>query len=155
VAKSIPLSRSCYKELFNLVKLAESYKGYEGYDQFCQSMDSRRGFTYWKDDVLVGSIQFDNFYPGNSVMIHAVFHPLHRSEMNRKALREVFRFAFNALRVHRVNTYSVIGITDDVVKFILGIGFQEEGILREAAELPSGRYDLVLYSMLREDCKWL
>ena len=155
MTKIIPLSRRYYKDLFNLVKVAEFYKGYQAYDQFCQNLDQRQGFTYWKDDMLVGCVQFSDFYPGNSVMIHAVFHPLHKAAMNRMVMKQVFNFVFNVLRVHRANTYSIIGLTDTVIKFILGMGFQEEGILREAVEIENKKYDLAIYGMLRGDCRWL
>jgi RimJ/RimL family protein N-acetyltransferase len=118
-------------------------------------MDLRRVFTYWKNDKLVGCVQFSDFYSGNSIMIHAAFHPAHRAAMNRKVMKQVFNFTFNILKVHRVNTYSILGLTDKVIKFILGMGFQEEGILREAVEFSGNKYDLVLYGMLREDCRWL
>ena len=118
-------------------------------------MDTHQGFTYWEDGELVGCVHFSHFFPGDSVMIHAAFHPLHKAAMNRKVMRQVFDFAFNKLKVHRVITYSIEGISDSIMKFLYGMGFEYEGTMREAAKLPDGMYDLNLFGMLKKDCRWL
>ena len=107
------------------------------------------------DGKLVGLISFSDYFPGVSVMIHMVFDPEHKEAMNRRVIRHIFDYAFNKLNVHRVNTYSIKGVTDGVVKFIKRVGFVREGCLREAVELADGLFDLILYGMLRKDCQWL
>ena len=151
----VPLSREHYGRVFELVKAVEPFKGFQYYDQFCLNLENREGFTYWIGDKLVGLISFSDYYPGTSVIIHMTFDPKYREAMNRKVIRHTFDYAFNKLKVHRINTYSIKGMTDDVAKYIKRIGFIREGCLREAIELPEGMFDLILYGMLRKDCKWV
>jgi RimJ/RimL family protein N-acetyltransferase len=150
-----PLAREHYRELLKLIQVAEPFKGYQPYDQLCQTMDNRRGFTYWVGGEMVGCITFSDFFPGSSVMIHAAFHPKHRDAMNRRVMRHAFGFAFNTLKVRRVTTVCIKGVTEGIVKFLKGMGFKQEGKLRKAVELQEGIHDLLLFGMLREDCKWL
>jgi len=151
----LPLAREHYEALYELVKIAEPLKGFQHRDQFYLNLDSREGFTFWKGEQLVGLISFSDYFPGVSVVIHAMFHPDHRDAMNRKALKQVFGYAFKELLVSRVTTYSIKGVTDSIVKFIKGIGFKKEGRLRKAVELSGEFFDLDLYGMLLEDCKWV
>lgn len=150
----VPLSREYYEELFKLAKLAEPFEGFHYYDKFCQDMDVRVGFTYWIGDKIVGLMSFTDYLPGVSVLIHAMFHPKFRSALGRKAIRHIFDYAFNTLLVQRISAISIEGVTD-VVKFLEGVGFVREGCIRKSMELANGIFDVTIYGMLREECKWI
>jgi len=150
-----PLNREDYEELSKLVKISEPFKGFQYYDQFCQGMDSRVGFTYWVDSKIVGVMSFTDYYPGISVIIHTTFHPEYPSAMNRKVIRHIFDYAFNKLLVRRITALSFPGITDKTVKFLERLGFKQEGRMREAIEIDKTPGDLELFGMLRKDCRWI
>jgi RimJ/RimL family protein N-acetyltransferase len=150
-----PLNKSDYDELYKLVRVVEPFKGFQFYDQFCQGMSLRSGFTFWVEDNLAGVISFSDYLPGLSVMIHATFYPEYKTAMSRKALRHVFSYAFNKLLVERVGSFSIPDLTDGMGKFLERIGFKKEGCLRRAVEISQDFYDLVIYGMLKEDCRWI
>lgn len=150
-----PVAIEDYENLYDLVALVEDYKGFQFFDQFCQGMNNRVGFTYWVDNKLIGLVSFSDYYASLSVVIHCDFHPNYIEAMNRKVICQVFRYAFNNLKVNRITTYIVKGITDKLAKFIKGLGFKKEGKLEEAVELNNKFYDLIVYGMIRKNCKWL
>jgi RimJ/RimL family protein N-acetyltransferase len=149
----VKLQRKHYEELFELTKKIEPFEGFQYYDRFCQQMGLRNGFVYIKDGILVGSITFSDYIPGNQAYIHAVFSL--KGAMNRKIIKHCFNYAFNILLLHRLVTVIIPGFTDNVTKFIEGIGFVFEGRQREALEMGDEWVDILEYAMLKRECRWI
>jgi RimJ/RimL family protein N-acetyltransferase len=149
------LVREDYREIFEFIKRVEPFKGFQYYDQFCVSMDNRIGFTHWVGGRLVGVITYSDYFPGISVMLHAAFDKKFREAMNRKVIRNTFKYAFDKLIVHRITTYIIGELTDSIIGFIEKLGFIYEGTVRESVEYDGKFYNLKLYGMLRKDCRWI
>lgn len=151
-----PMTRHDYRALFSLSKRIEPYSEYDFFDQFCNELDSRRGFTVCNSaGLLVGLVSYSNFIPGSMVMIHFLADTNNVGIITRETIRFAFRFPFISLHVPRLVSYSVLGITDRAGKLLKRLGFRIEGILKEAGRLPDGPRDVEIYGMLREECRWL
>jgi RimJ/RimL family protein N-acetyltransferase len=151
----IPISRKDYPALFKLAKEIEPYKDFRYYDHFCQEMDNRYGFGYWDGVDLIGYILYSDFIPCVSVVMHAGFRADRRDGMSRRVIKQALGYAFNDLDVHRIASYSIDGVTDEVSKFLLGIGFRDEGSMRGAVKFSQDRFDLTVYGMLKDECVWI
>lgn len=71
--------------------------------------------------------------------------------LTRRFIGEVFRYTFLQLGCRRC-TVSVAASNEASRHFVLHVGWKYEGILR--AMLP-GDEDVLLFGMLREECRWL
>jgi len=85
---------------------------------------------------------------GASVLLHCAGDS--KSWLNREFLWYVFHYAFEELKVNKILS-PVESANTDSCKFIQHIGFSLEATLEDAS--PKG--DLLIFSMKREDCKWL
>ena len=90
-------------------------------------------------------------------VLHVVCKSKYRGRwVSRKVLRTVFGHVFNTMRLPRCSGFCVKGLTDIGGEFLAGIGFKSEGVKRKSFALSNGeRYDLELYGMLKEECRWL
>lgn len=68
----------------------------------------------------------------------------------RKNLRDIFNFFFNDIGLTRLTTLAQCKNTR-ANRLNLGLGFQREGLLRQAIE----GQDAYIYSMLKDECRWL
>jgi RimJ/RimL family protein N-acetyltransferase len=74
-----------------------------------------------------------------------------RRWMTREFLGEIFRYPFQQLGCTRI-TSPVAASNADCIRFVEHLGFQLEGRLRKRT---SGGGDLLIYGMLREECRHL
>jgi RimJ/RimL family protein N-acetyltransferase len=100
-----------------------------------------------RDGKLLGGVVFDH-YNEASICIHtASFAPLW---VNRDLLWATFHYPFVQLGVKKlfgqVNESNAASI-----KFVSSVGFTVEARIKDV--FPDG--DLLLFSMYREDCRWL
>ncbi len=150
-----PLHRRDYRVLHELSKRVEPYRRHNLYDEFCDGLDQRRGFSIWHDGNLVGMVTYSNYIPGVTVVIHFLQDPEQRGSVTRSTVREAFRYPFEDLKVPVLTSYSIPGVTDKAGEYLERLGFVREGRRREILRLPDGPRDEVIYGMLRRECRWL
>ena len=67
-----------------------------------------------------------------------------------EALDLILRFAFHELNLHRVQL-TVFAYNDRAIAVYEKLGFQREGVLREALYRDNARYDMYIYGLLRRE----
>lgn len=97
---------------------------------------------------LVAAAVYDNFTRIN-IDTHIAIE--HRRALTRHYLGEILRYPFEQLRVERI-TGRVAASNAASRRFCEHVGFVEEGRCRRA--LPGGE-DLIVFGMLRTECRWL
>ena len=95
----------------------------------------------------IGAVQFADCNDA-SVVMHCAGDG--RRWLNREFLWYAFHYPFEELGVRKIIS-PVEGDNLDCQRFIENLGFVREATLKDAA--PKG--DLILYTLRREDCKWL
>lgn len=143
-----PLNVEMYLDLWNLYNQIEPPQIRLDAASFTSSLDRRKGFGYYRDGRLLGSVTFSDYRTGYSVVLHAAFHP---GVFNRQIIKHMFDFAFNQLAVKVVTTYTIEGVTDKIEHTLVRLGFIQEGCLRKRVKGA----DVRLWGMLREECKWI
>lgn len=113
--------------------------------EFNERLDSAIGLE--RDGKLIAGVVYDN-YLGGSICIHVASEGSHW--LTRDFLRAVFGYPFNQLQVRKL-----IGPVDsdnfEARRFDEHLGFIPEAVLKDA-----GRHgDLILYSMTRQQCRFL
>lgn len=98
-------------------------------------------------ELIAGTVY--NHYTGANVMMSFAAIP-GRRWLTRSYLRAMFRYPFAQLGVRRVTGF-VASKNADSLRFSRHLGAREEGVMRQA--LPDD--DLVIFGMLREECRWL
>lgn len=89
-----------------------------------------------------------NYHEHDIEMVFAAAHP---RWCIRDALRVFFAYPFIQLGVSRVTAICAAS-NERARRFIQGIGFVHEGRLRKGLD---GHEDAHIYSMLREECRWI
>lgn len=92
---------------------------------------------------------YNRYYPKNSVEISIA--SVGGKWLTRPFLTAVFRAPFIEWDMRRVGS-SIAADNTKSIRFCEHLGFKREGCLRQAA--PNGQ-DLLLYGMLRSECKFL
>jgi RimJ/RimL family protein N-acetyltransferase len=147
-----PLDRQDYRVLFNLSKRIEPYAKHNYYDEFCDNMDKRRGFTIWDSGgTLVSLLSYSDFVPGSMVMIHF----LQDGFLTVDVVKKAFSFPFLELHVPRLVSYCIPEFNDPARIFLNRLGFRYEGTFKEAIRLPDGPKDIEIYGMLKRECAWI
>lgn len=105
------------------------------------------GIGWVRDGTLIAGVAYDR-YNGASVCMHVAADGKHW--LTRSYLRACFDYPFN-----RLNVKKVLGLVDasnaQARKFDEHLGFRLEARLQDAA--PGG--DLMIYSMTRDQCRYL
>lgn len=102
-----------------------------------------------EDGKLIAGVVF-NQYTGPGIMAHVAADPTKRW-MNRDFLYRAFAYPFIQLECRRVT--GLVRVDNlPAQKFDEHLGFKREGVLRQACDDGS---DLIVYGMLREECRWL
>lgn len=156
--KLIPLKEEHYRALFKVVQIAEPFGDPATFDEFFEAMESRTGFVVCNaEGDVIGSVTYDNYVPSVDIVLHVTVLPeFHGRWINRSILKQTFSYPFIDLDLRRLSGFSIKGVTDKGGETLERLGFQPEGNKREGVLLSDGKYhDLILYGMLREECKWL
>jgi len=106
---------------------------------------------------VVGAVTINGLCPLHYCTIHAAIKREYwgawRSEQD---LRMVYRHLFVTLDLVKVKSYAIYGVTYHAAKCLDSMGFKVEGIDRCGGRTPDGKvFDVVLYGLLREECKWI
>jgi RimJ/RimL family protein N-acetyltransferase len=152
----IPLNPDHYQELYGIAKEHDPSFRAESMDHYINIMEHQDGWVVVDGDQIIGCISFSDYKPNLDVIAHCFIHSgWHGGWCTKEILREYFGYAFNDLKVKRVSTFSIVGITDRAAMFIMSLGFKMEGVVRKIA-LYGGEYrDVAIFGMLREECAWI
>ncbi len=101
------------------------------------------------DEGLHGVVVFDSFTSTGCWV--SVVSDGGRKWITRELIIRVFAYPFIQLDYPRLNSFVSVN-NADAIRFNEHFGFQREGVLREAGE--NGE-DLIVYGMLRRECRWL
>lgn len=105
--------------------------------------------SLWDDMTILAAVIYEG-YVGNAICMHVAASPGKRW-LNRRFLHDAFAYPFGQLKVVRV-TGTVSDSNDQAKKFDEHLGFVREGVIRRGS--PDGS-DLIIYGMLREECRFL
>ena len=97
---------------------------------------------------IVGGVVY-TMYTGNGIMMNVA--GADRSWLTRSFLRTVFEYPFKQLGCSRVSGLVRVD-NKDAIRFDERLGFVREGVIRKGDEDGT---DLILYGMLKEECRWL
>lgn len=101
------------------------------------------------DQGLHGVIVFDSFTTTGCWV--SVVSDGGRKWITRELIIKVFAYPFIQLGYPRLNSFVSVD-NADAIRFNEHFGFRREGIMREAGEHGE---DLIVYGMLRRECRWL
>ncbi len=111
--------------------------------------DDAKAMGVRSDGALHGVVVFDSFT--NTGCWVSVVSDGGRKWITRELIIRVFAYPFIQLGYPRLNSFVSVN-NADAIRFNEHFGFQREGVLREAGE--NGE-DLIVYGMLRRECRWL
>src|SRR4030065_471406 len=152
------LHEKFYKALYEVVLRAESWAGDNSYFyQFQEQMNRRSGFVIVAPDGrLAGCISFSDYVPMTNIIIHAsIDAKYHRRWVTRRNLAIIANYVYEELGLPRMSGFSVAGKSDIAGEFLIALGFKHEGTIRKGARIGSELFDLKLYGLLKEECRWL
>ena len=101
-----------------------------------------------KDNKLVAGLIYTD-YVGTSIDIHIGAHP-NKRWMTKELLIMIFHYPFIQLGVQRI-TAKIASKNKDARNLAERWGFTQEGAMREAIKDD----DLIIYGMLKNECKWI
>lgn len=102
-----------------------------------------------EDGELIAGVVF-NWYTGASISMHVAAEP-GRRWLNRDFLYRCFAYPFIQLNCNRVT--GLVRVDNlDAQRFDEHLGFVKEGVIRQGAD---DKTDLILYGMLKSECRWL
>ena len=108
------------------------------------------GFVDEKNNT-VGAILFCN-YDGNNIYVHiAADTP---RAVQRRYTKLMFDYIFNQVNCQRVTTVCLPSKTRSK-KLIEGVGFKQEGLLKNYLKKENQLHDVIIYGMQREECIWV
>lgn len=123
---------------------------------FISMMNQREGWAIFNNDKLIGSITLSDFVPKLDIILHcSILKEYHGRWLNRKILNTVYGRIFNELELPKVSSYSISGVTDKAEKLLKAMGFEQDGKLRKGAMVSGEYYPLKIFTMLREECRWI
>ena len=101
-----------------------------------------------EDGEIVGGVVY-SMYTGNGIMMNVA--SSNRRWLTRTFLRAAFAYPFKQLGCTRVS--GLVRVDNaDAQRFDEHLGFVREGLIRRGDDDGT---DLILYGMLREECRWL
>lgn len=106
-----------------------------------------------KDGVPIAGVVYNNYHEhnGKPISIEISCYAAEKIWATRQVLKELFTYPFLELKVQRAQVSIPVESTG-VIKFNEKLGFKYEGTGRKAHFLGG---DMVVLSMLREECRWI
>lgn len=107
------------------------------------------GIGLEEDGILIAGVVY-NLYNGPSICMHVAAEPGKRW-LNKDFLYRAFAYPFLQLNCSRVT--GLVRVDNiEARRFDEHLGFIQEGVIRRGA---SNGLDMILYGMLKEECRWL
>ncbi len=147
-----------YPVLYKVARETESaFMSQRTIEQFTAQMRSREGYVIVnRAGAIVGCISFSDFVAGMDILIHcSVLDKYQRRWCTKSILTAVFKYVFETLSLPRLSGICIPGMSDTAGEFLLRMGFKFEGLKRQCVKLPDGMYDLKMFGMLKEECRWI
>ncbi|WP_395138278.1 GNAT family N-acetyltransferase [Schlegelella aquatica] len=107
------------------------------------------GIGLEQDGQLIAGVLYTR-YTGTSMEMHVAAIP-GRRWLTREYLQTCFAYPFDMVGCRRV-TGLVRASNYEARRFDEHLGFKQEGVLRKAA---ADGDDIIVYGMLREECRWI
>lgn len=150
------LNHTHFKGIFDLHRRFDPTCEILSLDHFVVYLYKIEGWVVVDGNKVVATVYFDNFMPHCNIILHCVSDPECKTGwVSRKLLKDVFGFTYDTLGLSRVSGYAIPGLTDSVGKSLVHLGFKSEGITRKSAFIKGQLWDVEVYGMLREECRWL
>ena len=112
-------------------------------------MQGAIGIGLEEDGELIAGVVF-NHYTGPSIMMHVAAEP-GRRWLTKNFLWRCFAYPFLQLQCNRIT--GLVRVDNlEAQRFDEHLGFKREGLVRKAC---TDGTDMILYGMLREECRWL
>ena len=107
------------------------------------------GIGLEEDGILIAGVVY-NLYNGPSICMHVAAEPGKRW-LSKDFLYRAFAYPFLQLNCSRVT--GLVRVDNiEARRFDEHLGFVQEGVIRRGA---SNGLDMILYGMLKEECRWL
>lgn len=116
--------------------------------------DKTKAIGHVKDGKLIAAVVYNNFTvrpDGSFLTVEMSVHSIDKRWATRQYLRAVFEYPFIQLGLERVQT-ACSAQDEGSIMFNQKLGFVPEGVMRKAWPLGG---DTILFSMLKEECKYL
>ncbi len=134
------------------VKGVQEIEGYIFRTQAAFASGQEAHFGIWHRGVLGGSVTVERIDSHHRVA--EIGYWLSREQtgggLMTRSVRSVCTYLFQERQIHRIEI-RVEAVNRASRQVALRLGFQEEGILREALRTDTGRSDLVIYGLLRSE----
>lgn len=105
--------------------------------------------SIWQDCEILGAVVYESF---DEISVSCHIAGVHGAKwMTKLYLKTIFAYPFEQLKVRRINV-CVAESNRPSAKLVQHMGFKFEGRVRQGA--PDGG-DLIIYGMLREECRFL
>lgn len=108
------------------------------------------GIGVMKDNRFALGVVFHEYQP-NFKDICASITVTDKSALSRKVLKKLFEYPFKQLQLDRV-TCQIDEFNNPSISLCTRLGFQYEGRLRHGSINDN---DLMIFGMLRDECRWL
>lgn len=124
------------------------------FDRFLSRDDERLWIAEQRDDATpVGSVGLTglDWRHRRAELARVVVAPDHRGQgYSREMCRLAIGFAFDELNLHRLSLEVIAG-NEPALTLYRGLGFQEEGRLREHVFRAGGNCDVLIFGLLRAE----
>ena len=149
------LKEEHYRTLYEIMLRAEPWN-ICSFEQFKTIASARSGYVIvTPTGEIVGCISFSDLVPDTNIIIHCfVGEKYRRRWVTRQSLKTIADYVFSTLHLRRMSGYSIEGISDMAGEFLLKLGFQHEGTIRSGQKIGDSFYNVKIYGLLKEECRW-
>lgn len=143
-------------EYYNIKPFKEEYEAQKYIDwfehRFKEKSGIRWGIAMKGENDIIGTLGFNNFQKNHRASVgYDLRFDCWNQGIITEALREVMKFGFNQLEINRIEAEVMPGnIASE--KVLLKLGFIKEGVLRSWMYWNGNHYDMIMFSLLKNEC---